>query len=146
MIASTLASDKLPRKPRAKNNPTVGKLCWIKAYSNWSDDDFKEKMRLRRHIFNQVLSTIRDQIQLKPLNFNPFPISPDQQLALTIYHLATGCSLATPSGIFGISISSTSVFFNNVCRILVANVNDTYVKLASIDMRQGAEIRGFLEN
>ena len=81
-------------------------------------------MRIRRDTFNQILVKIRDQIELTPTNLNPFPTSPDRQIALTTYQLATGCSYATLSDVFGVSVSSASMFFNKICRVIVANIYD----------------------
>ena len=67
-------------------------------------------MRIRRGTFNQILVKIRDQIELTPTNLNLFPVSADRLLALTIYRLGTGCSYATLSDVFGVSVSSASMF------------------------------------
>ena len=84
VTTTAIINSKTPRKPRSGNrNRTVGKLWWSDVYNNWSDDSFKEKMRIRCDTFNQILVKIRDQIELGPTNLNPFPTSPDQQLALT---------------------------------------------------------------
>ena len=119
---------------------------WSEVCNNWSDDDFNEKMRIRRDTINQILVQVRDQIELTPTNLNPFPATPDRQLALTIYLLATGCSYATLSDVFGVSVSSASMFFNKICRVFVSNIYDTHVKLLTTDSEWEAEIRGFFEN
>ena len=132
VTATAIINSKTPRKPRSINrNRTVRKLWWSEVYNNWSDDNFKEKMRIRRDTFNQILVKIRDQIELTPTNLNPFPKSPDRQLALIIYRLATSCSYATLSDVFGVSVSSASMFSNKVWTVIVANIYDTHVKLAA---------------
>ena len=83
-------------------------------------------MRIRRGRFNQILVTIRDQKELTPANLNPLPTSPDQRLALTVYRLAAGCSYATLSDVLGGFVSFASMFFNKICRVIVANINDTH--------------------
>ena len=103
-------------------------------------------MRIRRDTFNQILVKIRDRIELTPTNINLFPTSPDRPLALIIYRLATGCSYATPLDVFGVSVSSATMFFNKICKVIVANLYDTHVKLPTTDSPWEAEIRGFLEN
>ena len=103
-------------------------------------------MRIRRESLNQILVKIRDQIELTPTNLNPFPTSPDRQLALTIYRLATACSYTTRSDVFGVSVSSASMFFNKICRVILANIYDTHVKLPSTDSEWEVEIRGYFEN
>ena len=95
VTATAIINSKTPRKPSSRNrNPTVRKLWWSKDCNNWSDDNWKEKMRIRRDTFNQILVKIRDQIELTP-NLIPLPTSSDRQLTLTVCRLATGCSYAT---------------------------------------------------
>ena len=71
-------------------------------------------MRIRRGWFNQILVTIRSQ----------HPLTDDS--LLTVYRLAAGCSYATLSDVLGVSVSSASMFFNKICRVIVANINDTH--------------------
>ena len=147
VTVTAIIISKIPRKPRSRNrNRTVGKLWWTEVYNNWSDDNFKEKMRIRRDTFNQILVKIRDQIELTPTNLIQFPISPERQLALTMYRLATGCSYATLSGVFEVSVSSAGMFFYKICKVVVADLYDTNVKLPTTDSEWEAEIRGLLEN
>ena len=53
--------------------------------TNWTEEDFKGKMRLERQTFDHILNDIRDNLQLTPTNLKPDPTTPDRQLALTIY-------------------------------------------------------------
>lgn len=77
-------------------------------------------MRIQRYTFNQILVKIRGQIELTSTNLSPFPTSPDQQFALTIYRLATDCSYGDLSDVSGVSLSSVSMFFNKICRVIVS--------------------------
>ena len=63
-----------------------------------------------RDTLNQILVKIRGKTELTPANLNPFPTTLDRQLSLTIYQLATGCSYVTLSDVFGVFVSSTSMF------------------------------------
>ena len=81
-------------------------------------------MSIRRDTLIQILVKIKDQIELTPTNLNPLPISPDRQLALTIYWLATGCSCAALSDVFGVSVSSSNMFLHKTCRVIVRDVRD----------------------
>ena len=135
------------RKKRSRNkNRSVSKLWWEEVYFHWSDEDFKNKMRLKRETFNTLLEKISPQIELTPTNLKPNPTSTHRQLALTIYRLATGCSFSTLEDLFGVSVSSASTFFNKVCRVIVANIYDLYVTLPSTDKEWEAELKGFIEN
>ena len=147
MTTTPIIKSKTPRKPRSWiRNRKVGKLWWSEVCNNCSDTNFKEKIRIRRNTLNQILVKIRDQIEVTPTNLNPFPTSPDRQLALTIYRLATGCSYATLCDVFGVSVSSAIIFFNKICRVIVANIYDAHVKLPTTDSEWEAEIWWFLEN
>ena len=135
VTATAITNSKTPRKLRSRNrNRTVGKLWWSEVYNNWFDDNFKEKMRIRRDKFDQILVKTRDQKELTPTNLNTFPTSPNRQLPLTIYRLATGCFYATLSDVFGVSLSFASIFLNKIYKVIVANLYDTYVKLPTTDI------------
>ena len=64
----------------------------------------------RKREYDTILVKISDQIELTPTNLSPLPISSDRQRAFTIYRLATGYSYATLSDVFGVSVSSASMF------------------------------------
>ena len=91
-----ILDSKNERKPKAKDKLRyTGKLCWADVYRNWSEEDFKAKMRINRATFNFILDGIYEDIILTPTNLKPNPTSPDRQLALTIYRLDTGCTYST---------------------------------------------------
>ena len=83
-------------------------------YRNWSEEDFKAKIRIDRTAFNFILDGIYKDLILTPTNLKRNPTSPDRQLALTIYRLATDCTYSTLSDFYGVSVSAASKFFNNM--------------------------------
>ena len=83
--------------------------------------------------FNFILDGIYKDKVLTPTNLKPNPTSPDQQLALTIYRLATGCTYSTLSDLFGVSVSAASKFFNKICRLMVISLYDRYACLPTND-------------
>ena len=126
------------RKPKVKDKHTdTGKLWWAKVYRNRSEEDFKAKMRINRTTFNFILDGIYEDIILTPTNLKPNPTSPDRQLALTIYRLATGCTYSTLSDLFGVSVSAASKFFNKICRLMFVSLYDLYVRLPTTDKEYG---------
>ena len=142
-----ILDSKNERKPKAKDKlRDAGKLWWADVYRNWSEEDFKPKMRINRTTFNFILDGIYEDIILTPTNLKPNPTSPDRQLALTIYRLATGCTYSTLSDLFGVSVSAASKFFNKICRLMVISLYDRYACLPTNDEEWQNEIRGFLEN
>ena len=134
-------------KPRAKDkHRDTGKLWWADVYHNWSEEDFKAKMPINRTTFNFILDGIYEDIILTPTNLKPNPTSPDRQLALTIYRLATGCTYSTLPDLFGVSVSAASKFFNKICGLMVVSLYDCYVRFPTTDEEWQNETRGFLEN
>ena len=83
-------------------------------------------MQINRTIFNFILDGIYEDIILTPTNLKPNPTSPDRQLALTIYLLATGSAYSTLSDLFGVPVSAASKFFNKICRLIVVFLYDRY--------------------
>ena len=137
----------LDSKPKAKDKlRDAGKLWWADVYRNWSEEDFKPKMRINRTTFNFILDGIYEDIILTPTNLKPNPTSPDRQLALTIYRLSTVCTYSTLSDLFGVSVSAASMFLNKICGLMVASLYDRYVLLPTTDEEWENEIRVFLEN
>ena len=133
-----ILDSKNERKPKAKDKlRDAGKLWWADVYRNWSEEDFKPKMRINRTTFNFILDGIYEDIILTPTNLKPNPTSPDRQLALTIYRLATGCTYSTLSDLFGVSVSAASKFFNKICRLMFVSLYDLYVRLPTTDKEYG---------
>ena len=143
LVAILIAKTK--ESARRKINLETGKLWWVDKYRNWSKEDFKAKMQINCAIFNLILDGIYEDIILTPTNLKPNPTSPDRQLALTIYRLATGCTYSTLPDLFGVSVSAASKFFNKICRLMVVSLYDRYVRLPTTDEEWQNEIGGFLE-
>ena len=127
---------KPPRKRREHNKKReIGKMWWDELYTTRRDEEFKEKIRVNRKTFNTILDVLKDELILQPTNLNTSPTSPDRQLAYSVLE-----------DVFAVSIESGCVFFNKVCRLLVAHFYDDYVKLPETDEEWEAELRGFIEN
>ena len=61
-----------------------------------------------------ILNIIRQDIQKKPTNLNPFPTTPEHQIAITLYRLAHGCFFSTVGNLFGVLESMADKTFNCV--------------------------------
>ena len=103
-------------------------------------------MQINRTTFKFIFDGIYEDIILTPKNLKPHRTSPDLQLALTIYRLATGCTYCTLSDLLGVSVSAASKFFSKIDRLMVVSLYDRYVRLPTTDEEWQNEIRGFLEN
>ena len=98
-----ILNSKNERKSKSKDKLRVtGKLWWADVYRNWSKEDFEAKIRINCTPFNFILDGIYEDIILTRTNLKPNPTSPDRQLALIIYQLATGCTYSTLSNLFGV--------------------------------------------
>ena len=142
-----LLVDEKERKARAANRGREhGKVWWSFCYTTWSDEDFKLNMRVERETFELILHVVRPSIEKQPTNLNPEPTTCDRQLALTIYRLAHGCSFLTLQNLFGVSVSLAGIVFNHVCRVLVREMYDQYVRLPETLEEWTKELSGFIEN
>ena len=117
------------RKPRSADKPRDSGW-WENGLLNWDECEFKQRLRVTRETFNIILDHIREDIKKQPTNLKPFPTTPEQQLGLTLYRLAHGCSFSTVADLFGVSISLAGQTFNKVTRVLVARMYDTFVVLS----------------
>ena len=89
---------------------------------------------------------IREDIKKQPTNLKPFPTTPEQQLGLTLYRLAHGCSFSKVTDLFGVSISLAGKTFNKVTRVLVARMYDTFTVLPKNQAEWETELKNFIEN
>ena len=118
----------------------------MELYNQKSDEEFSEKMRIKRTTFNLLLSTLWDGMVLTPNNFVPEPTSPDRQLAASPYGLANEVTYTVLEDVFGISEELGCIFFNKVIRLIVAYFYDKYVKLPETDEQWEVEVCRFTEN
>ena len=92
--------------PRIPNrNRSEQKLFWSQGYSNWSEEEFKDRLRINRRDFEYILAAITPHIRKEPTVMIPEPIECHRQLALTLYRLAHGCSFKVLKDVFGVSQS-----------------------------------------
>ena len=97
-----------------------------------NEENFKGQIRINHTTFNFILDGICEDIISTPTNLKPNPTSPDRQLVLTIYRLATGRTYSTLADLFGMSVSA-SKFFNKICQLMVVSLYDRYVGLPATD-------------
>ena len=107
---------------------------------------FKKTLRVTKETYNFLPLQIRVDIEKTPTRIKLNPITPECQLATTLYKLAHGCSLTTLEDLFGWSILTCTQAFNKICRVLVKTLYDRYVKLPEADAEWEKEVKGFMEN
>lgn len=122
------------------------KLFWSNGYVNWSNNDFKNRLRINRDSFNLILNRISPMILKQPTNMVPNPIEDHRQLALTLYRMAHGCSFTVLKDVFGVSQSLATATFNKVIRVLVYCLYDEFVGLPSSEDEWVNECKSFIEN
>jgi len=65
-------------------------LWWTNGCSDWSEKEFKKRLRVSKDTFEIILGKIEEFIVKTPTNLNQNPIETDRQLALTLYRLGHG--------------------------------------------------------
>ena len=125
---------------------TSQKSLWTTGYLEWSDEEFKERLRLNRINFEFILNCIRAMIVKQPTNMIPNPIEEHRQLALTIYRLAHGCSFNVLNDLFGVSQALATEFLNKVIKVMVHCLYDEFVKTPHTEEEWVNEGKFFMEN
>ena len=69
---------------RSRND---NKNFWSNSYLNWSNEEFKERLRISRESFGFILHRIKTFIEKITTKMVPTPIESHRQLALTIYRM-----------------------------------------------------------
>ena len=113
---------------------------------NWEECEFKRRLRVTRETFNIILDHIREDIKKQPTNLESFPTTPEQQLGLTLYRLAHGCSFSAVVNLFGVSISLAGQTYKKVTRVLVAQIYDTFALLSQNQAGWETELKNVIEN
>lgn len=132
------------RKPKIDRSHQ--KNFWTNGYVNWDEEEFKSRVRINRENFEFILTAIRPHITKTPTNFEPRPIEPHRQLALTLYRLGHGCSFKILEDVFGVSRSLAIETFNYVIRVMVTTLYDEFVFMPQTEDEWKNEIKGFIEN
>ena len=143
-LASTFVPASRPQKRRRRGRKIErDKSWWENGYLPWDDEVFRHHLRISPAPFEILVDPVRAYLQKTPTNACPDPISPEKQLALTLYRLAHGTFYLTTGALFGVSEEHACITFNDVCRVIVATLYDIYVKLPD-DWKDKST--GFIEN
>ena len=121
-------------------------MFWTNGYLHWSDEEFKERLRINRRSFEYILTSIKPLIQKEPTVMVPDPIEDHRQLALTIYRMAHGCSFKVLKDLFGVSQSVTTETFNQIIRVIVSCLYNEFVGTPSSEEEWKIECKNFIEN
>jgi len=134
-----------PRKEQGANEERSS-LWWRNGFQNWDDTAFKKRLSTNRATFQFILGEIEDQLGKEPTCFKPEPIPPDTHLAICLYSLAHGRTYSTVGDLFSVAESTTSVIFNQECKVLVSTLYDRCVYLPRNRAEWKHELENFLEN
>ena len=118
---------------------------WQHGYQNWTNEQFKRRLRVNRDTFDFILNATEDLITKEVTKFKK-PVSADRQLGLTLYRLAHGCSYSTVGDLFGVASSTACQIFNEVIRVIVQAFYDEYVAFSTTEDGWKAELNAFLED
>lgn len=141
VVCSSCQKERKPKGPIEKRNSQ----WWDYGYQNWTNNQFKKRLRVNRDTFDYILDSIRGIIIKETTKFK-VPISPERQLGLTLYRLAHGCSYITAGDLFGVAPSTACKIFNEVIRVMVQVFYDEYVNLPSTEKEWKDELTAFLKD
>ena len=104
----------------------------------FSDKDWYENFRIRRHTFKYLCEKLRPHIEKETTRLR-YPISVELRVAVTLWFLATSTDYRTLSHLFGISKASVCMIVREVCRAIVENLTKQYIKIPN-----GNELRNMI--
>ena len=131
-MLSNLTVKKTTKKRRSKDVQR-GQTWWADGYRNWSDVEFKKKLRLNRETFDFILDRIRPELEKKPTNTKPNPSTVGRQLASTLYRYAHGTSFITVGHLFGISKELACKIFHKTSRAIIYFLYEEFVRIPAAD-------------
>ena len=131
------------RKTRSRDE--INKKWWEDGLQNWSESQFKKRLRVNRDTFHFILGEIEDLITKETMRFKK-PTNPECQLALTLYRMAHGISFSTVGDLFGVAAPTAYQIFSTVTSAIVARLYDRFVCLPRNEEEWKEELRCFLEN
>ena len=113
IVASVLENLRAKRvRKRRDANIERDQGWWNKGYQEWSDKEFKKKLRVNGQIFDFLLDKLRPVLEKTSTNLIPNPTIVDRQIASTLYRYAHGSSFLTIGDLFGISKESACTIFH----------------------------------
>ena len=105
-VCALLLKERQPKGPDEERNSQ----WWRNGYRQWTEEQFKERLRITCEMFEFIQETVTDGIAKETRKFKE-PTSPQCQLALTLYRLVHGCSYTTVGDLFGVAPSTASTIF-----------------------------------
>jgi hypothetical protein len=140
-VVCCFPKERKPKGPIEERNSQ----WWDYGYRNWTNNQFKKRLRVNRETFDDILESMRELLVKETTKFKE-PVSPERQLGLTLYRLAHGCSYITVGDLFGIAPCTACKIFNEVVRLIVFVLYDEYVTLPSTEQEWEAELTAFLKD
>ena len=144
MLPFSLANLAQDRKTRSRDE-IRNKKWWEDGLQNWSESQFKKRLRVNRDTFHFILGEIEDLITKETSRFKKLT-SPECQLALTLYRMAHGISFSTMGDLFGVAAPTACQIFSTVTSAIVTRLYDRYFCLPRNEEEWKKELRCFLEN
>ena len=103
-------------KQRSKNYWEAAK-CGVFGDSWWYDN-----LRLTRPTFVMLCSVLEPFIKKQTAHFR-LPVAVDEQVAVTLWRLATNVEYRTIASLFGLGISTVCVIVLNTCHVMAKNLS-----------------------
>ena len=144
MVIAAIFATKCVKKRKGPNEDR-NHSWWEHGYQNWTDAQFKKRLRVTRDTFQFVLDAIGDDIRKETTRFKE-PKPPELQLALTLYRLSHGCTYTTVGDLFGVGTSTACTIFISVIKTVVRKLYDSFVVLPKSEEEWKEELTLFLED
>ena len=114
------------KNKQPKKDPLHLKKIWWAGYDSWSDEEFKEWVRVNHETFDFILEQIAHLIHKEPAYTVPNLIKIYRQLGLKSYRIAHGGLFKVIMDIFGVGQSLAKKTFNAVIKCLVLTLYDDF--------------------
>ena len=109
------------------------KTYWNAAKrGDYGDSWWHDNLRMDRSTFTTLCSELLPHIRRKLSRFR-VPVTVDEQLAVTLWRLATNIEYRTIAALFGLGISTVCTIVNRTCHVIATHLYPRYVRLPNED-------------
>ena len=100
----------------------------------FGEEWWTENLRMSRSTFVMLCSEVQPYL-IKHVTRFRMPVDVDEQLAVTIWRLATNIEYRTISALFGLGISTVCEIVHRTCRVFSEHLLPRHVKLPTKDCK-----------
>ncbi|KAI8836937.1 hypothetical protein BJ741DRAFT_532833 [Chytriomyces cf. hyalinus JEL632] len=111
-----------------------GSCFWEKDLQQ-SDDLFKQLVRMGRATFNWLCLQLHTYLGKDPAGHGQ-PLHPSKQVAVALYHLASGASYIVVGCVFGIAESTVMTVTRQVMDAILKHFKDSWMRMEELFQRK----------